>query len=62
MQKFFRERLKKVVQKFWLKFGPPDSEVLDPLVIKSYRLPSLLTVTVTITKLYYRLTAHTGKY
>jgi len=28
------ERLKKVVQKFRLKFGPPGSEVLDPLVLQ----------------------------
>ena len=32
MQKFFDKRLKKVVQKFRQNFGPPVSEVLDPLV------------------------------
>ena len=32
MHNFFRERLKKVVQKFRQKFGRPGSEVLDPLV------------------------------
>ena len=32
MQKFFEKALKKVVQKFRQKFGPPVSEVLDPLV------------------------------
>ena len=32
MLTFFRERVKKVVQKFRQKFGPPVPEVLDPLV------------------------------
>src|SRR6218665_3875827 len=32
MLTFFRETPKKVVKKFRLKFGPPVSEVLDPLV------------------------------
>ena len=32
MSKLFRETPKKVVQKFRPKFGPPVSEVLDPLV------------------------------
>src|SRR6218665_614742 len=35
MQKFFDKRLKKVVQKFRQKCGPPVSEVLDPLVCLS---------------------------
>ena len=38
MQKFCRERLKKVVQKFRLKFGPPGSEVLDPVVVSHVSL------------------------
>ena len=32
MLKFFLETPKKVVQEFRQKFGPPVSEVLDPLV------------------------------
>ena len=37
MLKFFRECLKNFVQKFRIKFGPPGSEVLDPLVVEQYK-------------------------
>ena len=47
MQKFFEKRLKKVVTKFRQKFGPPVSEVLDPLVHRhTYaHLPHIYTPT-----------------
>ena len=43
MENFFWKLLKKVVEIFWQKFGPPVSEVLDPLVWMSTVISVILS-------------------